>query len=531
MRFITRSLKTNLTQIYYIESEVNMAGKRTQTVRRKCDGFFTKAEQSGLALSYNDVRLRTCYSEVLPKDADLRSVFSRNVSLNIPIVSSPMDTVTEAEMAIAMAMLGGLGIIHKNLTPDMQAKAVKAVKHKLSAFVPDPICRQADQTVEEVLEFVARKKYEFLSFPVLDADGKVIGIVSSSDFEFCMDPKKKISEIMSKDIVSAPTGVKISTAYEMMMGNRVKILPVFDGMGKLAGIYTLADVKRIVKGNSLDYNLASDGTLRVGAAIGVGEEAKERMELLAKAKVDVVVIDTAHGDSAGVMEIVKHCKRHYPDIDVVAGNVSEADSAKRLAKAGADGIRVGQGPGSICTTRMIAGVGCPQVTAVYNCSKILRGSGVPVCADGGVELSGDAAIGLAAGARSVMLGRLLAGTRESPGEVIFRDKEQVKVYRGMGSLGAMKDNQASRERYGQAGTSADKLVPEGVETEEPFKGDVSNIIHQLLGGLRSSMGYCGSKTVPDFQAKADFHRITPAGLRESHPHGLDQFKKAPNYGS
>lgn len=511
-----------------------MTSKRTKTVRRKCDGFFTKAEQSGLALSYNDVRLRTCYSEVLPKDADLRSVFSRNVALNIPIISSPMDTVTEAEMAIAMAMLGGLGIIHKNLPPDMQAKAVKAVKHKLSAFVPDPICRQADQTVEEVLEFVARKKYEFLSFPVLGADGKVIGIVSSSDFEFCMDPKEKISEIMKKEIISAPEGTEVLEAYRLMMKNRIKILPIFNNHhDKLIGIYTLADVKRIVNGSSADYNLAPDGTLRVGAAIGVGEEARQRMELLAKAKVDVVVVDTAHGDSAGVIEIVKYCKRHYPNIDVVAGNVSEADSAKRLAKAGADGIRVGQGPGSICTTRMIAGVGCPQVTAVYNCSKILRGSGVPVCADGGIELSGDIPIALATGAGSVMLGRLLAGTKESPGEVIFReDREQVKVYRGMGSLGAMKDNQASRERYGQAGTSADKLVPEGVETEEPYKGEVSNIIHQLVGGLKSGMGYCGAKTVPDFQAKADFHRITPAGLRESQPHGLgDRVKKAPNYGS
>ena len=497
---------------------------------RKCDGFFAAMQRSRLALGYNDVRPKTCYSEILPKDAKLNTRISRNVFANIPIISSPMDTVTEAEMAIAMAELGGLGVIHKNLTPEKQASAVQKVKHELSAFVFDPICIQENQTVEEILEFVQRKKYKFLSFPVLNSDGKVVGVVASSDFEFCINKKKKILAIMSKEIISASAGIGVSAAYKTMMANHIKILPIFNRQKKLIGIYTLADVKRIVAGNSLNYNLAPDGTLRVGAAIGVGEDAYVRMELLAKAKADIVVIDTAHGDSLGVLETVKYCKRNYPKIDIIAGNISEDYSAKRLARAGADGVRVGQGPGSICTTRIIAGVGCPQLTAVYNCSKILRGSGVTVCADGGIEYSGDITIALGAGADTVMLGKLLAGTTQSPGDVLFGENgKQAKVYRGMGSLGAMKENQASRERYGQAENAGNKLVPEGVEGEIDFKGDVSNIIHQLLGGLRSGMGYIGAKTILDLQKRMDFRMITSAGLQESHPHGLSSYKKAPNY--
>ncbi len=507
-----------------------MLEERKTMQRRKCDGFFAAMDRARLALGYNDIRPKTHYSEILPKDASLRTRISRNVSANIPIISSPMDTVTGAEMAIAMAELGGLGIIHKNLSPEKQASDVQTVKHKLSAFVFDPICIKADQTVGEILEFVTKKKYKFLSFPVMDSGGKFVGIVSSSDFEFCINQKKKISEIMSKEIISASVGVDVHSAYQKMMANRIKILPVFNRQHKFIGIYTLADVKRIITGNSLNYNLAPDGTLRVGAAIGVGDDAKARIELLAKAKVDIVVIDTAHGDSLGVISMLKYCKKNYSSIDIIAGNVSEADSARRLARAGADGIRVGQGPGSICTTRMIAGVGCPQASAVYNCSKVLRGSGVPVCADGGIELSGDITIALGVGASTVMLGKLLAGTIQSPGEIIFGDGgKQVKIYRGMGSLGAMKDNLASRERYGQAENSGNKLVPEGVEGEIDFKGDVANVVHQLLGGLRSGMGYIGAKTIIGLQKIIDFRMITSAGLQESRPHGLNRYKEAPNY--
>lgn len=486
-----------------------------------CDGFFTRMEEIGLALSYNDVRLKTRHSTVLPKEAVLKTRFSRNVPANMPVISSPMDTVTEVKMAIAMAELGGLGIIHKNLTPDEQASMVQTVKHTLNAFIPDPICIRENQTVGEVLELVRKKNYKFRSFPVKDGSDKVSGIVASSDFEFCMEPGKKIADIMSRNIIKARTGTNVQEAYHTMMEHHIKILPVFNRQGKLMGIYTLADVRRIVTGNSLDYNLTSDGTLCVGAAIGVGDDARQRMELLANAKVDVVVIDTAHGDSKGVVDAVKYCKRHFPKIDVVAGNVSEAESARRLARAGADGIKVGQGPGSICTTRVIAGVGCPQVTAVYQCAKALRGSGTLVCADGGIQYSGDIVIALAAGASTVMLGKLLAGTTESPGEVIFQQNERrVKVYRGMGSLGAMRDNRASRERYQQGEAEQAKLVPEGVESKVDFKGDVASILHQLTGGLRSGMGYCGTRTIHDLQKNCNFHRITSSGLQESHPHGL-----------
>lgn len=503
---------------------------KRKAIRRKCDGFFRKMERQGLALTYQDVRLNTCHSDILPKDADLHTKFSRNVSVNMPLISAAMDTVTEAAMAIAMAELGGLGIIHKNLLADRQASAVRRVKHKLNAFIADPICIHENQTVREVLGFIAKKKYDFHSFPVLDESNNVVGIVTSRDFKFCADDVRKISEIMSKRIISAGEDADVSGAYCILMKNKITILPIFNRQRKLVGVYTLTDVKRIVDGLSPDYNLAPDGTLRVGAAIGVGEDAKVRMELLAKAKVDVVVIDSAHGDSGGVIAMIKYCKRHYPNIDVVAGNVSEPASAKTLARAGADGVKVGQGPGSICTTRIIAGVGCPQETAIYNCAKVLRGSGVPVCGDGGVEQSGDLPIGLGAGASTIMLGRLLAGTTESPGEIVIHpDGKQVKVFRGMGSLGAMKDSQAARERYGQADVAADKLVPEGVETEVDFQGDVVKIIYQMLGGLRSGMGYCGAKTIEELQKKADFHRITHAGLQESHPHGLGAIKDAPNY--
>jgi len=497
---------------------------------RKCDKFFAKVERSGTALGYNDVRLRTGYSEILPKDVDLRTKISRHIYMNIPIVSSPMDTVTEAAMAIGMAELGGLGIIHKNLTPEQQVSAVQTVKHKLSAFIFDPICVKADQTVREVRNFAKKKGYKFLSFPVVDNSGQVIGVVTSSAFEFCLDNSQKIAQIMSKKIISIPEGADVAAAYKMLMQNRIKILPMFNRRGKLLGIYTLADVKRIMAGDSAHYNLAPDGTLRVGAAIGVGTDERRRLELLVKAKVDVVVVDTAHGDSFRVIEMVKYCKRNFPQLDVIAGNVAEADAAKRLVRAGADGIRVGIGPGSICSTRIVAGVGCPQVSAVYNCAKALRGSGVPVCADGGIEYSGDITIALAAGASTVMIGKLLAAASESPGEVILsRDNKEMKVYRGMGSLGAMKENRASRERYGQAESSSDKLVPEGVEAEVYQKGSVASIVQLLLGGLRSGLGYCGAATIAKLQRRADFYRITPAGLRESHPHGLESFKQTLNY--
>lgn len=504
--------------------------KKKDVERRQCDSFFAKMERIALALSYGDVRLKSGYSKVIPADVDLKTFFSRNVPLNIPIVSSPMDTVTEHKMAIAMAILGGLGIIHKGLSPKDQASAVGKVKHFLSAFITDPITVSPDDTVETVLLMKEKKNYRFSSFPVVDSEGKVIGLVTSNDFDFCMDHQLKISQIMSKEIIGIKQDASIDELYSTMSESRKKLLPVLDPAGGLKGIYTLADVKRIKTGKSNKYNLDSKGRLRVGATIGVREDAEERMELLSRRKTDVVVIDTAHGDSEGVIEALKFCKKNYPSIDVVAGNISEPEAAKRLEKAGADGVRVGQGPGSICTTRIVAGIGCPQVTASYNCAKAVRGSGIGVCADGGIEYSGDVPIALGTGATCVMLGKALAGTKESPGEIFFRDGKAVKIYRGMGSLEAMIDHRTSRERYGLAGnTAADKLVPEGVKGDVDYKGEVSAVVFYFVEGTKSGFGYVGAQNVPEFQAKADFRRISNAGLKESHPHGLSNIQDSPNY--
>lgn len=497
--------------------------------RKKCDRFFEKQRNQGLALGFGDVRLKTTYSMVLPGETNLSSKFSRNVRLAIPMVSSPMDTVTEAKMAIAMAIDGGLGIIHKGLSPAEQASAIGKVKHYLNAFIPDPICVKATDSVEEVLNMKLRKDYGFSSFPVLDDNGRIIGIITGNDFEFCADKTSRISDIMSTNVTGAEPGIDVLGAYEEMRRTHKKILPIFGDDNLLKGIYTWKDVKRIVTNDAGGYSLSRDGSLLVGASIGVNESDRERASLLAAKNVDVLVIDTAHGDSKGVVDMIKYLKLQYPDIDVVAGNISEGEAAKRLVNAGADGIRVGQGPGSICTTRVIAGIGHPQVSAVYECAKAIRGSGVPVCADGGLEYSGDITIALAVGANTVMMGKLLAGTTESPGSVLYRDGKAIKVYRGMGSLGAMLDNKASRERYGQVENTSDKLVPEGVEAEIAFKGDVSNIIFQLIGGLRSGMGYVGAANIPELQRNADFYRISSSGLTESHPHGLDRIREAPNY--
>lgn len=506
-----------------------MIRKKKVSLRYACDSFFHKLEGGAWAVSFSEVSLKTGHSKVLPKDINLATHFSKNVTMNMPIVSSPMDTVTEAEMAIAMAKYGGLGIIHRNLTPENQAKALERVKHELSAFVPDPICIRASQTVKEVLEMAKQKGYKFLSFPVLNGSGRVIGIVARSNFEFCMNTNKKIADIMTKDVIGAPDGTKVEKAYRMMMQNRIKILPINNRQGDLMGIYTLADVKRIVMGNSVQYNLAANGTLRVGAAIGVGDDGRDRMALLASANADVVVIDTAHGDTDDVIEMLKYCKRTYPGIDIVVGNVSQGESAKRLAKAGADGVRTGQGSGSICSTTPVTGTGCPQLSAIYYCAKALRGSGVSIIGDGGIKYSGDITKALAAGAHTVMIGNLLAGTREAPGEVVIfgPNNERVKAYRGMGSLGAMNENQGSRTRYKQV---EGQLTPEGVEGYVGFQGDVPVVLQLLIGGVRAGMGACGTPTILDLQMRGDFNRIGEAGLRESRPHDLDYIKKAPNYG-
>ncbi|NTW22393.1 IMP dehydrogenase [Candidatus Falkowbacteria bacterium] len=495
------------------------------------DRFFRRMEAQGLALSYGDVRMRTGYSEVLPSDVLVNSLFSRNVPLNCPIISSPMDTVTERKMAIQMAKLGGLGIIHKGLNPKDQAAEVASVKFYLNGLIKKPICFQEEATIGEIERIMEEKGYKerFQSFPILDSDGKLVGLLTHNDFEFCLNPELTARQVMSHELIKAQQGIGLEEVFRMMVGNKKKVIPVVDGEGQIAGMYVYKDVKRIMTGGDPIYNLDPNGNLRVGAAIGVGEEALQRAELLYNKGVDVVVIDTAHGDTLGAVTTLKELKRLYPGLDVVVGNISEGESARRLAEAGADGLRIGQGPGSICTTRVVAGIGCPQVTAVYNCAKAVRGIHVPVCADGGIEDTGDITIAMAAGAHSVMLGSMLAGTDQAPGDIIQVSGMPMKRYRGMGSLGAMQSSMESRKRYGQGMSLKDKLVPEGVEGVVPYKGDVEKVIVQCLGGLRAGMGYCGARNVEELQEKADFHRISGSGLKESHPHGIIITEEAPNY--
>lgn len=495
----------------------------------KKDKFFDKMESQGLALSYGDVRLRTDHSTILPAEAKLSSFFSRHVPLKFPIISSPMDTITEHNMAIEMAKMGGLGIIHRGLSPKDQAAEVARVKFYLNGFIKKPICVFEDQTIDEILAMIKEKDYSFRSFPVLDRNGKLVGLLTNNDFDFCPDHFLKAGDVMSRNLITAEEGIVLEDAYKTMRDRKKKILPVINKIGELVGIYVYSDVKRLITGGSPNFNIDDNGNLRVGAAIGTGDDAFERLSLLADFGIDVVVIDTAHADTKSVIETLKTIKKEYSQIDVVVGNVSEGESAKRLVDAGADGVKVGQGPGSICTTRIVAGIGCPQVTAIYNCAKALRGSGVSVCADGGIQQTGDITIALAVGANSVMLGNILAGTKETPGEVIIRQGVSVKEYRGMGSLAAMQASKASRERYGQGKNGKDKLVPEGVEGMVPYKGEVAQIIFQCLGGLRSGMGYVGAADINELQEKADFFQISGAGLGESHPHSLLATKEAPNY--
>lgn len=491
--------------------------------------FFDNMARLGLALTYDDVRLQTGYSDHPPADVDLKTRFTRRISLNIPIVSAAMDTVTEQEMAIEIAKLGGIGVIHRGLAPETQASQVKRVKFFLNGLIERPITVQSKQTVEEVHRMRAERRWSFHSFPVIDENGRLVGVLTRNDFDFCSDPTLSVAEVMTTELITAPVGTPIDTAYEIMSRERKKVLPLVDEERRLLGMYLYSDVKRIKTGSSVEYNVDAAGRLRTAADIGVGEGALERLALMAR-YLDVVAIATAHGDSRNVIWTVREIKKQYGDrFDVYAGNVSEGNSAKRLLDAGADGIGVGQGPGSICTTRVVAGIGCPQVTAVYNCVTAIAGSDVPVCADGGIRYSGDIPVAIGAGARSVMVGRVLAGTREAPGEVQMHRGVPVKMYRGMGSLSAMEASRASRERYRQGDTPSAKLVPEGIEGVVPFQGDLKDVLHQYLGGLRSGMGYVGAANIEELREKGDFHRITGAGATESHPHDIIVTTEAPNY--
>ncbi|MCX7049418.1 MAG: IMP dehydrogenase [Candidatus Sumerlaeota bacterium] len=480
-----------------------------------------------IGLTYDDVSLVTRYADFLPAEACLETRLTRDIRMNIPFSSAAMDTVTGAGMAIAMAMQGGIGIIHRNLEPLDQKRKVRRVKYYLNGFLEKARTLTPDDTIESMERQKAQKEFTFSSFPVLDKDRKLAGVVTSHQLKYCEDPQTKIADIMITKPVSAAKGTTIEQAYQIMMRNRITILPVLDEAGIFQGMYCFKDVRDILRNQNPIYNRDSKHRLRCGAAVGVKDH--QRADLLAEAQVDVMVVDTAHGHTKGVMEMVRWIKQHYPEQQVIAGNVATADATHDLIQAGADGVKVGIGPGSICTTRVVAGVGVPQLTAVYECARAAQGA-VPIVADGGIRYSGDVAKALAAGADSVMMGGILAGTDESPGEKILFQGRQFVSYRGMGSLEAMKTRQGSRERYAQGDVSdPDKLVPEGIEGMVPYRGSAPAVLAQFTGGLRSSLGYTGCRTIAELQEKARFVRVTASGQRESHPHDVRITKEAPNY--
>ncbi|MCP6720232.1 MAG: IMP dehydrogenase [Patescibacteria group bacterium] len=492
--------------------------------------FFRTMDSIGLALTFGDVLLKPGYSEVLPADVDVSTMFSRHVSLKIPIVSAAMDTVTGDLMAIELAKLGGLGVIHRGLSARDQAKTVVRVKMHMNGRINTPICVRMDDTIGNVLTMREERNFEFHTFPVTDNEGKLIGLLTRRRFEMSEDEDTLVSSAMTTDLVTAPEGTSLAEAYRIMIEQDEKVLPLIDGGDRLAGMCLFSDVKRIMSSDAGTHNVDSNGQLITAAAVGTGDEALERAELLVGKGVDVIVIDTAHGDSKDVFETLKELKSHYGDnVDIVAGNISQGSAAKRLVDAGADGIKVGQGPGSICTTRIVTGVGCPQVKAVYKCVSAIEGLGVPVCADGGIENSGEITIIIGAGAHSVMLGSLLAGTDEAPGTITTDPSsgQRVKYIRGMGSLSAMQESEGSRGRYRQDGTHT--LVPEGIEGYVALRGSLADLVKQLVGGLRAGMGYVGAADIKELREKGEFDLLTQAGVKESHPHGVTGISEAPNY--
>lgn len=476
------------------------------------------------ALTYDDVLLLPGYSEVLPRDTTTTTQLTKNITLNIPLVSAAMDTVTESELAISMALEGGLGFIHKNMTAEKQAAEVRKVKRSQSGMILDPITLKVEANVGDALKVM--REFNIGGIPVIDDTNKLLGIVTNRDLRFQKNMKQPVSEIMTIDnLITASDGVDLAEAEDILQEHKIEKLPIVDAKGNLTGLITYKDIlKKRDKPNACKDQF---GRLRAGAAVGVTPDILDRVALLVKAGVDVISIDTAHGHSKGVIEACKNVKKHFPDLDVIVGNIATAEAAVALADAGADAIKVGVGPGSICTTRIIAGVGMPQLSAVYESAKAVAGRGVPIIADGGVRFSGDLVKAIAAGADSIMIGSLLAGTEEAPGEVIIYEGRKFKSYRGMGSVEAMEDG--SKDRYFQdAEDDVKKLVPEGIVGRVPYKGLVSEVLYQLEGGLKAGMGYCGAGTIEDLK-KAKFVKITASGSKESHPHDIFITREAPNY--
>ncbi len=475
-------------------------------------------------LTFDDVLLIPAYSEVLPREVSLASRFSRNITLNVPIVSAAMDTVTEAQLAIAIAREGGLGVIHKNMPIAEQARQVHAVKRAENGMIYDPVTIRRGFTVADALRMMS--EYHIGGIPVVDDNGKLVGIVTNRDLRFERNPQRLIDEVMtSENLVTTSQATSLEEAADILQSHKIEKLPVVDANGKLVGLVTYKDITKAKdKPNACKDSL---GRLRVAAGVGVTADSMERVDALVAAGVDAIVIDTAHGHSRGVASVLKAVKTKYPELDVVVGNIATGDAARYLVECGADGVKVGIGPGSICTTRVIAGVGVPQLSAVYDVAKALEGTGVPLIADGGIRYSGDIVKALAAGAHAVMLGGMLAGVEESPGDTIIYNGRKYKTYRGMGSLEAME--RGSKDRYFQAGeTDVKKLVPEGIAARVPYKGSLYEVVYQMLGGLRAGMGYCGAADIEALH-HASFTRITNAGVAESHPHDVAITSEAPNY--
>jgi IMP dehydrogenase len=477
------------------------------------------------ALTYDDVLLVPAKSSVLPREVDVRTKLTRNIALNVPLVSAAMDTVTESDMAIAMAREGGIGILHKNMTIARQVEEVLRVKRSESGMILEPITVHPNQKVRDVLMLM--KKYSISGIPVVDKANRLIGIITNRDLRFEPDEDALVLDIMTKEnLITAPVGTTLQQAERILQKHKVEKLPVVDKAGVLKGLITFKDILKKKKHPHAckDHH----GRLRVGAAVGITADTLDRVAELVKADVDVVVVDTAHGHSQGVLDMVRRIRKRFSDLDLIAGNVGTAEATRAMIRAGADAVKVGIGPGSICTTRVVAGVGIPQVTAVMECSKAAARSGVPIIADGGIKQTGDIAKAIAAGADSVMIGGLFAGVDESPGEKVLYEGRSYKIYRGMGSLAAMKEG--SKDRYFQdAEDDLQKLVPEGIEGRVPYKGPLGDTVYQMIGGLRAAMGYCGCPTIADMKKKARFVRMTDAGLRESHPHDVAITQEAPNY--